>query len=71
MNPNSVHNFLVDKDDSSVTRSDQIMRNIFSKAGLKIVKVEDRKISIQYVSGSDVCVSSRCAIIAYNIGEIT
>ena len=43
MNPNSVHNFLVDKDDSSVTRSDQIMRNIFSKAGLKIVKVERQK----------------------------
>ena len=48
MNPNSVHNFLVDKDDV-VLKIDQIMRNIFSKAGLKIVKVGDRKISIQYV----------------------
>tara|TARA_A100001015_G_scaffold155272_1_gene172321 strand:- start:244 stop:1095 length:852 start_codon:yes stop_codon:yes gene_type:complete len=43
MSPNAVHNFLVDKDDSSVTRSDNIMRNIFHKAGLKIVKVEKQK----------------------------
>ena len=43
MSQNAVHNFLVDKDDSSVTRSDNIMRNIFFKAGLKIIKVEKQK----------------------------
>ncbi len=43
MSPNSVHNFLVDKDDSSVTRSDHIMRQIFFKAGLKIIQVEKQK----------------------------
>ena len=70
MNPNSVHNFLVDKDDSSVTRSDQIMRNIFSKAGLKIVKVERQKNFPSNMFPVLTYALALDAIIAYNIGEI-
>ena len=37
MNPVTKKAFLVDKDDSSVTRSDELMRAIFEKAGLEIL----------------------------------
>ena len=40
---NAVAGFVVDKDDSSVTRSDAYLKELFAKAGLAVARTADQK----------------------------